>query len=53
MVLLALFLVLPTTSILCQGEPEKTRVTVVPMQNAERDERLDVITATVTDTISL
>jgi hypothetical protein len=37
----------------CQEERSKIRVTIVPMINVEKDKRLNVITQTVTDTVSL
>ena len=52
-ILFSIILILPWNRALGQEERSKIRVTVVPMINVEQDERLDVITETVTDTIAL
>jgi hypothetical protein len=52
-ILFSLLFLLSWNWAFCQEERSEIRVTVVPMVNVEKDERLDVITQTVTDTVSL
>ncbi|MBN2323592.1 MAG: PQQ-binding-like beta-propeller repeat protein [Spirochaetes bacterium] len=51
-ILLSLLFLIPVYHALCQ-DTGKIQVGIVTMVNAEKDERLDVITKTVTDTVAL